>query len=103
MMVSVNSECPIAGRHVWNFQSIGSAYATCIHCSAELDPDQAKLTPEQVEEQRKIQKQTPLDWYAEHAEALKRYTEANPPQVDGIAAVVAALAIDGGRRGGRKP
>lgn len=100
-MVPINSSCTNGGPHLWFFSDQNEA-AHCTNCKAKLDPASGPVTPEMLANRPlSPKKESALEWYAEQAEALKRYTEANPPQVDGIAAVVAALALDGGRRGGK--
>lgn len=42
---------------------------------------------------------SPLQWYAEQAEALARYSASKNSEA--MMAVVAALILDAGRRGGR--
>ena len=39
-----------------------------------------------------------LEWYQEKAVALKRYSEAKPPNATAMTAVVTEMSLDGGKR-----
>lgn len=39
-----------------------------------------------------------MEWYAEKARAMARYTTAQPPQTDAMSAILTELALDAGNR-----